>query len=76
MLRLALAFCLITSSAFAEDSSPSAMPETRDMVAAYRQLLSEANDRIAALSAQVQANARAASEWRAKAEKPENKKVN
>ena len=74
MLRLAFAFALIASAAFAQDAPPSARPDMSDMVAAYRQLLSEANDRIAALSAQVQANARLAAEWKAKAEKSEDKK--
>ena len=74
MLRIALALVLITSPALAQDTPPSARPDMSDMVATYRQLLSEANDRIAALSAQVQANARLAAEWKTKAEKSEDKK--
>lgn len=74
MLRLAFVLCLASSAAFAQASPPSASPDPADTIAAYRQLLSEANDRIAALSAQVQANARSATEWRTKAEKPEAKK--
>lgn len=74
MLRLAIVLCLASSAAFAQASPPSASPDPADTIATYRQLLSEANDRIAALSAQVQANARSAAEWRAKVEKPEAKK--
>ncbi len=74
MLRLAIVLYLASSAAFAQTSPPSASPDPADTIATYRQLLSEANDRIAALSAQVQANARSAAEWRAKAEKPEAKK--
>jgi len=59
MLRLALVLCIVASAASAQTSPPSASPDPADVVATYRQLLSEANDRIAALSAQVQANARA-----------------
>ena len=71
MLRLAFVLCLVSSAAFAQTSPPSGSPDPADTIATYRQLLSEANDRIAALSAQVQANARSAAEWRTKAEKPE-----
>lgn len=74
MLRLALALCLTSSAALAQASPPSASPDPADTIAAYRQLLSEANDRIAALSAQVQANARSAAKWKAKAEKSEDRK--
>lgn len=74
MLRLAFVLCIVASAAFAQASPPSASPDPADTIATYRQLLSEANDRIAALSAQAQANARSAAEWRAKAEKSEAKK--
>jgi len=72
MLKRAFLLWLLASPAFAQQSPPSASPDPADIIATYRQLLSEANDRIAALSAQVQANARAAA---AKGEqKPEAKK--
>ena len=70
MLRLAFALCFVASAAYAQNVPPSAPPDPGVMVATYRQLLSEANDRIAVLSAQAQANAREAAEWKSKAEKP------
>lgn len=70
MLKLALSVILLASPAIAQDSPSSASPRPDDALAAYRQLLSEANDRIASLSAQVQANARASAECKSKIELP------
>lgn len=63
LIRLALGLALVAGAAVAEPASPpSAQSDPADIVAVYKHLLSEANERVAAASAQAQANARKAEE--------------